>query len=528
MTSPDLVLAGASVRSLAASAIRDGLCPVCIDMFADADLRRLLVSRFGTRTGLLHQICSFDQVPEVLRQVTSDLPVVLAGGLENHAAVVARIADDRPLAGTPPAVIRQLRNPNRLFRVLTECGVSVPQWRTAASRIDRSNFSAEGAGTGGDSAKDRAENKWRKLPACDAEERKLPAYDADEHKLEACGAEQHKLETYGAGKRKLEACATFRHDSHFAFGPKSPSGRRWLRKMIVSSGGQGVTWHASDTSGSANAVAVASDACFLQEFVEGTAASATFLAAGDAEDGASERAVNDHDRQQRVRLLGTALQLSGLAELNAGTFQFCGNAGPIRVNRQLRPKIERVGQVLADNFGLRGVFGVDFIVQNNDPIVVEVNPRVTASHELHEWAHPQLPGHVVLHLEGVPKLLNSVPDPAADPGPWARLVLYSRKNLVLSTSQQTELLNLAASNGFEAPARRIRVADIPETGQPVPTDSPLCSLYVDLRVSPDQIKLFARRLTTVIRQSHGFSKELVRQIQVRISDLQSDREFGNS
>ncbi|MEQ9407436.1 MAG: hypothetical protein RIK87_06895 [Fuerstiella sp.] len=38
--------------------------------------------------------------------------------------------------------------------------------------------------------KDRAGNKWRKLPACDA------------------------------AKRKLEACATFRHDSNFPFDPK--------------------------------------------------------------------------------------------------------------------------------------------------------------------------------------------------------------------------------------------------------------------------------------------------------------------
>jgi predicted ATP-grasp superfamily ATP-dependent carboligase len=49
-------------------------------------------------------------------------------------------------------------------------------------------------------------------------------------------------------------------------------------------------------------------------------------------------------------------------------------------------RIERIGQTVSSCFGVRGIFGVDLILKDNDPWPIEVNPRYTASVEALEWA----------------------------------------------------------------------------------------------------------------------------------------------
>ena len=63
MNDPDVILAGASVRSLAESAVRNGLRPVCVDMFGDEDLCRLLQRHFGTAEGLI-VVERFGDIPQ--------------------------------------------------------------------------------------------------------------------------------------------------------------------------------------------------------------------------------------------------------------------------------------------------------------------------------------------------------------------------------------------------------------------------------------------------------------------------------
>ena len=45
-----------------------------------------------------------------------------------------------------------------------------------------------------------------------------------------------------------------------------------------------------------------------------------------------------------------------------------------------------MGQLLASTFSLVGLFGVDHVLQNDEPWVVEINPRYTASVEILELA----------------------------------------------------------------------------------------------------------------------------------------------
>ena len=51
-----------------------------------------------------------------------------------------------------------------------------------------------------------------------------------------------------------------------------------------------------------------------------------------------------------------------------------------------RRGFESLGDALASAFGLAGWFGVDYILRDEIPWPVEINPRYTASVEIHELA----------------------------------------------------------------------------------------------------------------------------------------------
>src|SRR5262249_25634739 len=48
--------------------------------------------------------------------------------------------------------------------------------------------------------------------------------------------------------------------------------------------------------------------------------------------------------------------------------------------------LDAIGRLLVKSLGLRGLFGVDFVLEGGRPWVVEVNPRYTASVEILELA----------------------------------------------------------------------------------------------------------------------------------------------
>src|SRR5690606_22046574 len=87
----------------------------------------------------------------------------------------------------------------------------------------------------------------------------------------------------------------------------------------------------------------------------------------------------------QVRYVGLTRQLVGVAELNALPFHWCGSIGPVTLDTRGEILARRTGTVLAHRFGLRGLFGCDFIVNaKGEPLLTEVNPRYTGSVEVLE------------------------------------------------------------------------------------------------------------------------------------------------
>lgn len=158
------------------------------------------------------------------------------------------------------------------------------------------------------------------------------------------------------------------HNTLFAHGLRVPRilpGRapipregQWLRKSLHSSGGLGVRFADSTTMGG-----------YLQEFIAGEPMSAVFTST-----------------PTECNLFGITAQLIGEPWLHARGCQYCGNVGPIPVPPELEDRLSAIGKLLHSTAQLEGVWGIDFILWDGIPYVVEVNPRYTASVEVLEFA----------------------------------------------------------------------------------------------------------------------------------------------
>lgn len=138
----------------------------------------------------------------------------------------------------------------------------------------------------------------------------------------------------------------------------TPSSGEWLMKPIRSAGGRGI----HDYRGGELNV----DRFYLQKKIVGRHASALYIG------------TNCH-----AKLIGITYQLIGEDWLNSADYAYCGSIGPVPIDGN-EDVLCRIGQCLSKRFGLVGLFGVDFVINNEGVWPVEVNPRYTASAELFE------------------------------------------------------------------------------------------------------------------------------------------------
>ncbi len=150
--------------------------------------------------------------------------------------------------------------------------------------------------------------------------------------------------------------------------PSDRDGRRWLVKPLASGGGHRVRpWHPG------RRLPIGS---YLQEFVEGTPGSVAFVSAGG-----------------RAVPLGVSRQLIGERAFGASGFQYCGSilaaAGDMQFacDTSLLSAASALALAVAEEFGVVGVNGIDFVTKDGVPHAVEVNPRWSASMELVERAY---------------------------------------------------------------------------------------------------------------------------------------------
>jgi uncharacterized protein len=204
----------------------------------------------------------------------------------------------------------------------------------------------------------------------------------------------------------------------------APSSGRWLCKPLRGGGGIRVR----DWRGGAPPAGT-----YLQERIDGLACSAA--AVGDGRDAV---------------LLGLTEQLVGRRAFGVSGYRWCGNvvAEPAGLREQAREICSR----LAGAFGLRGLFGVDFIWDGERAWTLEVNPRPTASLEAIAIAY----GIDVFeaHLSGCAGSL-----PRADAAfvrPAGKAVLFATEDVVVGELEG--------------------VRDVPHPGERILAGRPICTL----------------------------------------------------
>jgi predicted ATP-grasp superfamily ATP-dependent carboligase len=227
-----------------------------------------------------------------------------------------------------------------------------------------------------------------------------------------------------------------------------PRGVRCLVKPVASAGGNWIRfWTGNGLPPSRS--------CYFQEFIEGDPCAAVFLA----------------DRHG-VQLLGITRQLIGESWLHAAPFHYCGSIGPVIPPDSVRGILERMGSVLAGGSGMHGLFGVDFVMRQDLPWLVEVNPRYTASMEVVEFARgvPLL----ALHRGVFDRHAPAIPAMSLAPIAWiGKAILFARDQLVFPDSGPWKSSLDRRRRLDELPA----FADIPMPGQRIARGWPILTFF---------------------------------------------------
>jgi uncharacterized protein len=244
-----------------------------------------------------------------------------------------------------------------------------------------------------------------------------------------------------------------------AAGDFLPGTGRWVRKPLRGAAGQGITF-AGPSTGRGH---------YFQQFISGPAMSAVFVRAGS-----------------NVSLLGATEQLIGEPWLNARPFQYCGNIGPIALTAKLRKDLEVIGQVLGGCCGLRGLFGVDFILHEGRPSVVEVNPRYPASVEVLERA-TDVPA-LLLHRAAFDSETVVHSHVQATNRVVSKAILYAIRRIVMPNHNVLDPEDDAAN-----------LADVPAAGEVIESGWPILTVLAEAAEREECLARVAER-TARLRQ----------------------------
>jgi predicted ATP-grasp superfamily ATP-dependent carboligase len=277
-------------------------------------------------------------------------------------------------------------------------------------------------------------------------------------------------------------------------GSSPPLSGIWLKKPLHSAGGQKIAfWNISGR----NIIENDPEEYYFQEYLPGASFSATCL-------GVPDQAGVSPDKPHGV-VLGLTRQLIGEEWSHAPAFSYCGSIGPIRLSEESERLIEKLAHVIAKQFEIRGLFGIDLVLDKQGiPHVVEVNPRYTASMEIFE----RLMGSSLLKLHfaaygwdpsvtletWVSDLTVPISYPKGYPEAFWNLVQQTRNNMHRATGMMGKVVlfasqplvvkdnwswdNYLATSFGTNKNECMQVADRPRAGVFVGTEDPICTLIV--------------------------------------------------
>ncbi len=233
-----------------------------------------------------------------------------------------------------------------------------------------------------------------------------------------------------------------------------PRDGSWLVKPLRSGGGRDIQPLADDHDRKSTLSSFAprkNARWYFQERIVGPSFSALYI--GDS-DGS--------------RLVGVTQQLLGLA---GNPFAYRGSIGPWPLDDSRALKLRGLGDALVAASGLVGLFGVDYVLRDGEPWPVEVNPRYTASVEVHELATGRwLLGEHGLACEG-----GGIPAPAPTPAITSRQCAVA-KLVIHAPSEWTAAEIALGHTSWTNPFAPTAIADVPWPGTRFATGDPVMTL----------------------------------------------------
>jgi hypothetical protein len=221
----------------------------------------------------------------------------------------------------------------------------------------------------------------------------------------------------------------------------------WLRKPRRGGGGSGVKeWKPG---------APLSPHELVQERIEGMLASVAFVADG-----------------QRAALLGISRGLAGDPAFGARGHRYCGSVYPFSAEPALLERLSAIAGTVTEAFGLVGLNGIDFVLREGEPYVLEINPRYSASMELIERGGrlSVFEAHVAACGGALPSL-----DAAPLPEVLGKAVLYARRDVVVGDTGRWLF--------------RDDLRDVPFPGERVRRGHPVCTVFAR---GADSVTCYAR------------------------------------
>jgi predicted ATP-grasp superfamily ATP-dependent carboligase len=245
----------------------------------------------------------------------------------------------------------------------------------------------------------------------------------------------------------------------------------WLKKPIASAAGQGI--HAFDS----NNLSSLEPTKIIQERISGRNISVSFLM-----------------HPARTDLLGCTEQLLGHRELQASEFQYCGSIGPLHIAPSINKKLQELGEFLQHEYSLRGLIGVDLILDDDQLWLIEINPRYTASMELFESQFNR--SMIQLHLDSFSK----------NPATFTRIDHAGRHygKAVLFARETTQIPNEFQPIWQAAlKCQQPTVADLPPIGAIVQAGHPLFTIFAHSKSTAETREKLHQQATTFYDRLHA-------------------------